>query len=534
MRALFYLKYRSFVNSFKQLKEKPSKLISMIFYLSFLILVFMPHRGEVLDQDLQIIDIKNFSELIFSAGFLIFTSIITTITLINGTKKGINIFTKADAHILFSAPIKSASILLYGMLGQLKAAFLSSIFILYQIHNFRQLGLRNNQIIIVFSIWFLSVFALQIYSTFVYAISFDSQKKKNLITTLAYGILILIVLVYLFNYLKTKSFYDAFINFFNSKFLYMIPIVGWSKGLLDLLMLGFNPIALLTAILFFIMPVIVLLYLYRIDIDFYEDALTMVQSNPTDKKDMQEIAAETARQKMGKMKVRDLGIKRGFGESAIFFKQWREYRRTKPYFINANMIFQFVFLGIIAISLHGENIEKSLIPYVLWGINVLILYFTSFASQGIQTFNDPQFFILPGKSIHKVFYANILNILIRLIDIIPIYLLVSIVYKLNPILPLIAFIVIASLLFAIYTAQIITFRIFGDTKSTISSMLLMAISFIVLIPTGISMAFSIYNLYLSEIFKSLIFAISAIMINILIGFLGLWIGKGYLDKGPAY
>ena len=101
-------------------------------------------------------------------------------------------------------------------------------------------------------------------------------------------------------------------------------------------------------------------------------------------------------------------------------------------------------------------------------------------------------------------------------------------------MPLIAFIVIASLLFAIYTAQIITFRIFGDTKSTISSMLLMAISFIVLIPTGISMAFSIYNLYLSEIFKSLIFAISAIMINILIGFLGLWIGKGYLDKGPAY
>lgn len=535
MQALFYLKYRTFINSLKQLKEKPSKAIGAIAYLAFLFFVFMPDRSDGSGEEVIVEGLENVPILILSAGLLILMAIIATSTLHSSTNTGIKIFTKPDTHILFTSPLKPATILLFGMVGQLKAALLSSIFMLYQIPNLRRLGLTGKQIVLFFLVWVLSIFALQIYSTFAYAISFDSQKKKTIVLIFAYGIPLLVLLVFLIYYLATRSFFDALVGFLGSEYLYLIPIIGWSKAFLDLILMGFNPFAFFGVLLFALIPIVLLVVLYKIDFDYYEDALTMAQTNPTDQKDAEAVAEERARKTIGKLKVRDMGIKKGFGESTILFKQWREYRRTKPYIFGGLMIFQMIFIGIMAFAMLGDYTASGDIGYIyiLWGFSTLFLYFSTFASKSLSAFSDPHFFILPGKSMLKVFYSTILSVILNLVDIIPVYLFVTFLFKLNPIYPLLGFVISASLLFAINAGQIITFRIFGDIKSIIGSMFLFVFTLISLIPTIVLTVFSYINLSSGNVVVWLVLMLAAVVLNLIFGVFGLFIGKGYLDKGPA-
>lgn len=528
MKALLYLKYRTLINSIRQLKEKPSKLITVFVYLGVIGIMIFNFGGD--NSNVMNPAASDFTLQIISLVFFAITLVISTISIHSGTKRGMSIFQLADSHILFAAPIKSATILIYGMLGQLQASILSSLFLLYQIPNLRRWGTTPKQIVLLFVIWTLLIFFGSIVSAFVYAISYESEAKKRLVLTVAYAVLAFVILFYLFLVYREKSFFNALKILLSSNVLYFVPFSGWAKGFLDLFLIGFSVLRLIMTILFFVAPVLLVVAIYRIPVDFYEDAVSMVQSNHLNQDDKKMIVEAEQKKAYSKIKIRDTGIHKGIGESTIFYRQWVEYKRTHKFFITATMLLLLLILGALAVS--TGKIANPPGPIVYWGISAGILLFTSFDSSTLKSFNEYQFYLLPGKPILKVLYAGLFSLLKKIADVIPAYVFACLYAGFHVLLIPLGILMSFSLILIINTAQIVVFRIFGEVRSALSVMLLFGITSLFIIP-GIAL-FILGGIQISQLFwLNYLFIFIGIVLNSCIGFLGLYIGKRYLAEGVA-
>ncbi len=530
MSALIYLKYRSFINSLKELKEKPGKLISALIYLGVLGFILMgPGSSEALDDGVQIDGLPNAPQLILSAGLLVLATIINAISWHAGTKTGINIFTLPDTQFLFTAPFHPATVLLYGMLNQLTTAILSSVFLLYQVPNLTRMGVKPSQIILLFIAWIFMIFVNHIISTFVYAFSASNPRRKRLMITIFYIIMTLPFLIFALMYFYQKDILEALISYLKSPLLYLVPVSGWLKGLIDWFYVGFSWYRLIASCLFFIFPAALMYKVYHMDIDYYEDALTMSQESPTTKGNKE--AVEAAQKKSyGKLKTRRLGINKGFGESAIFYKQWRENRRSRPYFIGTAMVIFIVLLGFVAFI--GKGAEE-IIPFILWGVSAGLLFFISFSSSTISAFNDFQFFLLPGNPLKKVFYASVLSIVLRCIDLIPAYILAIILLRGNVLLIPVGLLLSLSVLLTLNAAHILTFLLIGEIETILSTMILFSLGVVFALPSiGITIG-AAYLQFNQQFGIAKLLMLVLFVVNVGIGFLGLVFGKKYLEKGPS-
>lgn len=530
MNALLYLKIRTLINAIKQLKEKPTKLIGILFYLSFLAMFFIRPNTELSEPaGIGLIGLANSPQYIISLGFFVILIIINTVTWHAGTKTGINIFTFSDTQMIFTAPYKPATILLFGMINQLKASLLSSLILLYQIPNLRNLGVTSKNIIILFILWFLAMFSNHIISAFIYALSFGSNKRKNMVLVFIYLLPIIFIGFYLFLVFRDQSFSDALLSLLESKVLYLLPGAGWTKAVFDLFLFGFTWLRLFSGLLFIFAPVVLLRKVYAMDIDFYEDALTMMQEMPTNQQNSE--AMEVAKRKAySKKSIGKTGIDFGFGENSIFFKQWREYLRSRPYLVGFPMLMVMLVLGALAFSTKG--IAHAPGPLIFWGISAGILFFLSFNSTTIKALNEHQFFILPGNSFKKIFYAGLLGILVKLLDILPAYILVIVVRGFNPILLVIGLLINFSLLMVINTAQILTFRINGDLKTFLGPMLLLTLSILMCLPSIALIIIASISVSTQSVLWAYLLVSLSLIFNFSLGAFGIWVGKLYLEKGP--
>ncbi len=531
MNALFYLKYRSLINSIKQYKEDPKKLIGIVFYLGFFsLLIIGTGSGEAVSEGFRMEGLAKAPQLILSVGMMILVTIISAISWNTGTKTGINIFTLPDTQFLFTAPYHPATVLLFGMTNQLKASILSSFFLLYQIPNLRRLGVDHRDIITLFILWILTIFINQIISTFAYSFCVGNPARKKIVTVISYLVLIIPVLIFVYLYLQKHDLKEAFSGFLQSNLLYLVPVSGWGKGLLDLLYLGFSIHRLLALLCFFLVPTLLMYQVYHSNIDYYEDALTMSQELPNGKGDKE--AVEAAKRKAySKYKIRDIGINKGSGESTVFYKQWREYRRTRPYFFGGAMITVLVVLGGIAVIGNITN-GGGPGPLIYWTVSAVLLYFMAFSSSTLDAFNDWQFFLLPGNPLKKVFFASILSIVLRLADLLPAYLFVTIFEGFSIGVLGLGLLLSFSLLLLINSAQILVFRILGEIENWLSTMFLFFTSMAFVAPTVILMVIASFQMKNNPMIFYLLLGI-ILLINFALGFLGLYFGKRYLEKGPA-
>ncbi|MGI6579289.1 MAG: putative ABC exporter domain-containing protein [Saccharofermentanales bacterium] len=527
MQAFVYLRVRTFINWVKQLKEKPSRLLSILFYIALLGMIFLIPKDDFSAEDFEFMGSEN-SRYVISMVFFGILLIINAFSWNSGTKRGVSIFTLPDTQFLFTSPFKPASVLLYGMLNQLKTSLLSSVFLLYQIPTLSRLYLSNEQIVTLFAVWIFTIFSNHIISAFIYAISYKSDKYVNIVQIIIYAIPILSLLPGFFFILKEGDPLNALTQFVQSEILYLIPGAGWAKGVFDLALLGFNWLRIVCLAVFIIVPVILMRMIYIMEIDFYEDALSMVQATPNSP-EQQEIVQEAQRKAYAKFKVTKTGINKGFGENTFFYKQLCEYRRTRPRIIGFTMITTLLVLGGMAVLLKNSESNN---PILFWGASVIILFFSAFNSTTLKAFADDQFFTLPGNSVLKIIYSGVLGILLAMFDQIPAYLFVIIYSGFNPLLLPTGILLSGSIFMVISSAQILTYRIFGEIKSVFSGMVLLTFSFVFCLPgAGMILAGGYFIASFGAFWGYLLIA-GGFLANCALGLIGIFIGKKYLDEGP--
>ena len=195
------------------------------------------------------------------------------------------------------------------------------------------------------------------------------------------------------------------------------------------------------------------------------------------------------------------------------------------------MLTLLLVLGGMAVVL--KNPEETNDPLLFWGISVIILFFSAFNSTTIKAFADDQFFTLPGNSILKVIYSGVLGIILVMLDLIPAYLFVIIYSGFNLLLLPIGILLSGSIFMVINSAQILTYRIFGEVKSAFSVMVLLTLSFVFCLPGAGMILAGGYFIVLHGTYWGYLLIAGGFLANCLLGLIGIFTGKKYLEEGPT-
>ena len=128
MGAINYLLKRTTINSIKELRKHPLKLISYLAFLGIIIFaIFNGGKGSnaSLNNNIEI----------FNAIFLAAILFLIGTAIKGGIENGNSLFRMADVNFLFPAPIKAQKVLIYGFIKQIFASFIFAFFIIIQIPN---------------------------------------------------------------------------------------------------------------------------------------------------------------------------------------------------------------------------------------------------------------------------------------------------------------------------------------------------------------------------------------------------------------
>lgn len=475
MRALRYLVLTRMKNSLKNLVRHPSRLIFALFMLAILILsIIGSNTGEGALEELRSRD--ELFAIIF--GFYFMMMIISANT---GLKNGASFYSMADVNMLFAGPFPTRRILIYGLIRQLGMNVLVAFFLLFQyswLHNLY--GIRPVDLGAIILGYILVIFCSQLLAMGIYSYSSSSPKRQKGIRTIIYAFTMLVVVPGLLPALQVPNKLDMVVNMFSANAYDYIPIAGWlrafCRGMINGEMLSL--LAGLFAVFAFVALFIAVIL--RMNADFYEDVLAATEvsySAITAQKEGK--IAEAAPQNV---KVGKIGIGKGWGASAFYYKHLVENRRSSILLFDLNtMIYSLV--SIVFAFFMREN---GILPGFLFSCYMTL--FSSFTGRWARELLLPYIYMVPQKPFKKLIAACGEHIQKSILEGIFTMVLIGLVVSatIPEILAAIVAKICLSLLFI--AATILAERLFGSLMSKTIQLLFYFLTVIILIAPGVVLA----------------------------------------------
>lgn len=491
MTAILYLLRRQIINWIKQLRYNKSKLLTLIFWAIFILFIFGSSfiGGSMSDNEAGGMP----GEL--RGGFMIvlwtvLIAVMSTITMFRGAKEGSAMFKSPDIHFVFTAPLRSQTVLVYGMLKSLSSVFISTFFMIFQLPNMRDMGLSGASFFLLFISWFLIVAVSQLTTMALYLFLFD----RPYIQTLAKGLIvllpILLIVLYVGMLLHSGAPYVANLlpsltAMLKSPLLLLIPFIGWAVSFMMTTFIGLHTWAYVSMALLLLSAVGMSIYISRSEADFYEDAMGLTQKHE----------ARIAKQKQGYVrkikKVRKKGLNHGWGIDAIYYRQLREYRRANPLLVTPAVFFYTTVGGVATVILWSlaadGDIQTSSLqtigPMVFFVAVTLVMYWHGMFSSLLAELKLPIFYISPGKPMGKLIQASRLGLVKVLVDLTPALIFLLVLFRLNLLVWLSLILATLSIHLLIGGSQLIVYRLMGSVKGTIETMIQLLIQGVALVPT---------------------------------------------------
>ena len=245
--------------------------------------------------------------------------------VVSADKNGSRIFQPADVNLLFAAPMRPQSVLMFRLVTQMGAAILASVYLLFQLPNLMgNMGLSLWSALGVIAAWILTVIVGRLLQTLLYIVCANHPGAKPYLRYAVYVLLALITAGYFLYWQRSgEEPLAAAMLFFNDPVTRYIPVWGWLKGVAMFSMESSLMGTLLCAGAVGLTIAVLLLVIRRLKADFYEDAMAKSE-------EMAELMERARAQKsgvvFGKRKkdrgdgLRRDGLNRGAGASMFFHK----------------------------------------------------------------------------------------------------------------------------------------------------------------------------------------------------------------------
>ncbi|MDV3428666.1 MAG: putative ABC exporter domain-containing protein, partial [Bacillota bacterium] len=276
MASLIYLLRRTTINYFKRIRKKPLKLIAPGFILLWLVFMFIPKKDNN--------KIPSSSPEIFVSIFLVIITGVFIYSIYKGTKSADSKFGMDDVNLVFTAPIRPQTVMIYGLIKKIAVELFASVYILFQLPNI----LRSYKIssfrlfLIIVSLFVFQFIFCNIIELLVFAVCTKHNELRAIIrNSIRFIILFSAAFLGLFIFktgiekgLNTMGYFLTYNSWF--KFL---PAVGWMREICIQTLLGINLSYYIYFLLIILSSMLLLYITYQLDIDFYEEMLTSAENN---------------------------------------------------------------------------------------------------------------------------------------------------------------------------------------------------------------------------------------------------------------
>ena len=428
-------------------------------------------------------------------------------------RSGSSIFLMADVNLLFQAPMRPQSVLLFRLIMQAGTSFVATIYLLFQLPNLiLNLGLSTGTAFAILGAWFLLMLYAKLISVLLYTVCSTSERLKAHLRPALYALFGAIAVGFI---LYAKGFegdwLTAAFSFFNTPVTRYIPVWGWLKALVVLSFEGRVGalLATLGALLGF--AVLLVLIIRRIQADFYEEAMARSE----------ETAALRAAQQDGgktiKQRKKDRGdrirrgeLSRGYGASIYFHKAFYNRQRFAFFGIFTKTATTYLLLAIGTCALLIFAVKTAFFPAVA----LLLAGVTFFRALGNPIAKDAEqesFFLIPDTAHRKVFYSFLAGITDSALDLAPAFLVSALLLRANPAAVLLWYLLTLSLgAFCSAVGLFIDLSLSTGLTQIVKSLIQMMFVYFGLIPTAVLIV-------LGFVFDALLlFAALAAILNICI------------------
>lgn len=410
--ALLYLSKTKIKNSLKRILRKPLKTLGILLFVAYLFI----GNGYFLSfvKDLGLNNPTGFVAIVTLGNLWI-----TLPSLLTYLKRKGVAFDKSDVNFLFATPLKSKDILVYSLYKQTYISVLFSVFMavcgLFLFH----ISLPRIFVFFLFDIIIYGTL-LNLVGVIMYGSYAISPRLKKVIKYMTFIIMATVLVMMIGVLIKggTLSF-DGILSLLTHPLIYVVPIVGQSLGVMNLIILGPNLFSIIALIALFIEIVIAFKFVAMIpnDGEYYEDALSFAE----DIQRLQEKADSEGIFSIKKRKKKSINntsqIFKSRGPKVIFERQLLEYRRSTRFILSFRDIFLCIVSCVLGIFIIRLEISISTMEYFLGGIGT-ILYITLFYSKKPLwhgEFTNLMYYTIPQKGTVKLIYANLLDYIIALL-----------------------------------------------------------------------------------------------------------------------
>lgn len=190
-------------------------------------------------------------------------------------KSGSQIFLMADVNLLFSAPMKPQSVLMFRLMLQIFLLLFAGVYMGFQIPNLvLNAGLKIATAVLLVAAWIMVIVYSQLISVLVYTVTSTHTNLKRYISPFVLAVIALIGgSFYLYKSTSGLGTFDAANAFFNGGYANWIPIVGWIKGMVVFSMQEKLGMSFVCLGLLVVGIVVITVAVWQIKADFYEDAM---------------------------------------------------------------------------------------------------------------------------------------------------------------------------------------------------------------------------------------------------------------------
>ena len=411
MDSILYIFRKTVKNAVIDAFRHPLMLVMYgIFFLSIISAVLMGYSNSTATYTVE----KDTRALY--GGYLALLHFISIPIMLKGLSSGTSFFSMSDVNNIFVAPMSEKKILIYGVGRQLASMlFLAVCFSAYG-------GMAMNIFRLSFedAVWLILgiivMFVLvQMITLMIFCLSSGHPKRAKVMKYMIYAIpvyALAVVGIYMFtNGMTVENLLYAV----SQPILEYSPI-GWLHGVIfGIIDRNYINIAVYGISLLVSMIACILVFIYA-KLDYYEDVLGQAESNYAFRESLRTgNMGESFGISSQKLKSSKIGIKKGSGANAIFYKHLKEgERRSRFIFLNISTA---VLIGValvtgLVINQIMDGIYRTTVVYL--GTTVICAYlqfFFSAAGDWVKELSKPYIFLIPDDPVKKLIMASATSII---------------------------------------------------------------------------------------------------------------------------
>lgn len=424
MSSLVYIIAKSAKNKFLELLRKPGKLA---LYLLVLALIAFTVIMSITDQSQP----ENLLDIVWLKGILFALILLFFIMAVQkGLRSGDVIFDMSDVNLLFVSPIRSQSILLYGVVRMAGTSFLAGFFILFQSHNLgRWFGVNFGGILLILAGFILAVSLMQVLSLLIYSLTNGRPVRKLVVKILAGATFAPMAGYVVWQAAQTGGDMIAAVELLlRSPITAWTPVVGWASAGTVAIISGdaggglafFGTLAALGALL--------ITYVVLSNPDYYEDVLVASETAFEKKRAMAEGQINTEATSEKNIKVAATGVG-GLGASAIFYKHLRESFRVNRLGLwgMPSVIMAAGAVGFALLLPDGGFL--TILQVLMWAQIFLIG-----TGRGLKELYSQYIYMIPQSAFSKVVWSNLEVVLKVLVESLFVFVPAGVILRESPLI----------------------------------------------------------------------------------------------------